>query len=166
LTISCGQTKDKAKNTNGPNPTAITTPVVDTSNYFIKRLLNASPKEVAKQLGEPDSIIKASNDCDYLPSCFEATYQMGKYNVLYYKNRLKWIEIDQPEFFHENVIQNIGFPNWKPTWSNPSATFSWRSNVTKGTATGPLIPIEGLREVSAFPNFIVITVEADYDKRF
>lgn len=139
---------------------------IDTSGYFIKGLLNSSPKEVAKVLGDPDGKIKASKDCDYLPSCNETTYQNGKYEVLYYKNKLKWITINQKGLFNKNAIRYAGFQSCEPTFSDPLVGYDWRNSETRGTATGPLIPIKGLRQVCAFPDYILITVETDYDKKF
>ena len=165
LATSCGQTGEKKKTdetSQGPQ----TTKQIDTSGYFIASILNCSPKEVAKQLGDPDGKIKPSNDCDYLPSCNEATYHNGKYEVLYYKNKLKWITINQKGLFNKNVICYFGFPSCVPTFSNPPYTIGWRNSETKGTATGPLIPIKGLREVCAFPDYILITVETNYDMKF
>lgn len=123
-------------------------------------------KEVAKQLGEPDDGIKPSNDCDYLPSCYEATYQNRKYEVLYYKNKLKWLYISEAGRMSKDAISYIGFQSCVPTFSNPPHIISWRSFETKGTATGPLLPIKGLREFTVFPDYLYILVETNYDSKF
>jgi hypothetical protein len=138
----------------------------NTSEHFVKNILNCSPKEVSKVLGEPEDKIKVTKDCDYLPSCNSATYQNGKYEVLYYKNKLKWITINQKGLFDDNAMQYIGFQKCEPTFSNPPYGIWWRNSETKGTATGPLLQIKGLREIAAFPNYILITVETNYDKKF
>src|SRR5438552_1292777 len=84
--ISCGQSEEKTNNSRGTTPITETTQSVDTSGSFVRKLLNSSPKEVAKILGEPDTKIKSSSDCDYLPACNETSYQNKKYEVLYYNN--------------------------------------------------------------------------------
>ena len=45
---SCGQTEEKTKTTTDTSQPTETAPAVDTSGSFIKRLLNCSPKDVAK----------------------------------------------------------------------------------------------------------------------
>jgi hypothetical protein len=170
LTTSCGQATDKSKPSNNSSLT-VTTETVDTSGYFIKGILNSSPKEVAKVLGEPDAKIKPSKDCDYLPSCNETTYQNEKYEVLYYNNKLKWIEINDVEIFNKSAIQFVGFPAFEPTFAN-KFMIHWRSAATRGTATGPLIPINGIRQVSVLPadrnrkGYIIVEVETDYNQKF
>jgi hypothetical protein len=175
--ISCGQTGEKTQTTNDTTPS--TTQTVDTSGSFIKKLLNGSPKEVAKILGEPDIKIKPSKDCDYLPNCNETSYQNKKYEVLYYNNKLKWIEINNIDIFNKNAIQYVGFPASDPTFEN-KFMIHWRSAATRGTATGPLIPVKGIRQISVLPGdestllpagnnskgYMIVTVETNYNNRF
>ena len=137
FTISCGQTEDKTSNSTSSTPATKTTKLVDTSGLFIRKLLNSSPQEVAKYIGKPDTKIKPSTDCDYLPACNEASYQNKKYEVLYYNNKLKWIEINNIDVFNETAIQYVGFPASEPTFAN-KFMIHWRSAATRGTATGPL----------------------------
>jgi hypothetical protein len=168
LITSCGQLEVKTKLAE-ETPSNIVNKTVDTSGSFIKSILNRSPKEVAEVLGNPDTEIKKSKDCDYLPSCEATTYQNGKYEVLYYNNKLKWILIYQKGLFNKDAIRYLGFPNWEPTFINTNpdiGIISWRSFKEKGTATGPLIPVDGLLEINAVPKYIVITVDAYYDKEF
>jgi len=171
LSASCGQTENKKKTTEDNSSNTKTTAKVDTSDYFIKSILNCSPKEVSKILGVPDTKIKASEDCDYLPSCNETTYQNGKYDVLYYNNKLKYIEIENVDIFNANAIQYIGFPACEPTFAN-KYMIHWRSAATRGTATGPLIPIKGIRQVAVLPadgnrkGYMIVAVETDYDNKF
>ena len=140
---------------------------------FVRSILNASPKDVERNLGKPDNGIKASKDCDYLPSCNVATYQSGKFEVLFYNNRLKWIEIKGDNLFAKNGPEAIGFSSAPPTFEN-KFTRSWRSEANKGTATGPLIPINGINEINVFPpnkgnnnaGFMVITIGVSYNKSF
>ena len=160
IATSCGQKEDK-KSQNLQIDEQI-----DTSGYFIASILNSTPKEVAKLLGEPDGGIKPSNDCLYLPSCYEATYQNNKYEVLYYKNKLKWLYIGEAGHMNKDAISYAGFPSCVPTFSNPPHIISWRSNETKGTATGPLLPIKGLREFTVFPDYLFITVETNHNSKF
>jgi hypothetical protein len=177
LATSCSQTEEKKKATD--ETSTQTNQTIDTSGYFIKGLLNGSPKDVAKVLGEPDVKIKASKDCDYLPSCNETTYQNKKYEVLYYNNKLKWIEINNIDIFNKNAIQYVGFPASEPTFAN-KFMIHWRSAATIGTATGPLIPVKGIRQISALPvdentllpagnnnkGYMIVEVETDYNNKF
>lgn len=167
LTASCGHTQEKKRTVKTLQGYQISEQI-DTSEYFIVSLLNCSPIEVAKQLGDPDEKIKPSNDCDYLPSCYEANYKNGIYNVLYYNNKLKWIVVNVKGLYilDNSAICYVGFPSCVPTFSNPPYGIWWRNSETKGTATGPLIPIKGIRQVCAFPKYILITVETNYDKKF
>ena len=87
LLNSCNQPEQKNKNSIQSSQSTLTNESIDTSMYFIKKLLNCSSKEVAKKLGSPDKRIEPSKDCDYLPNCMEATYQNEKYEVLYCKDR-------------------------------------------------------------------------------
>lgn len=139
---------------------------------FVRSILNAPPEFVQSKLGKPDKNITPSKDCDYLPSCGEATYQNGKFEVLFYNNRLKWIQIYGKELFGENGPAVIGFSSAPPTFENKFAR-RW-CNAAKGTARGPLIPIEGIREIVVFPpdsrnnnkGYMLITIEQSFDKRF
>ena len=155
-----------ASSTNVNSQMPQTTEQIDTSGNFIASILNCSPKEVAKQLGEPDYKIKPSNNCGYLPSCNETNYQNGKYEAFYYKNKLKSLTINQKGLVNKNAICYIGFPNCVPTFSNPPKYIGWRNSEEKGTAIGPIIPIKGIREIFAWPDFMVIEVEANFDKKF
>ena len=174
LTISCNQTDDKKKAIEPEIETVKVDQTVDTSHYFIKSILNSSPKEVAKKLGDPDGKIKPSADCDYLPNCNEATYQNDKYEVLYYNNKLKWIQINIPEeIFNEHAIEYIGFPHRVPTFTNEDGIY-WRSPAHRGTAEGPMVQINGIREIDVFAptslnqykGYILATVDANYKKKF
>jgi hypothetical protein len=169
LTISCGQTEKKKTTDEASNQTQA---AADTSHYFIKKLLNCSPKDVAAKLGKPDGEIKVSKDCDYLPDgCKDATYQNGKYEVTYFKNMLKSIVINGIDNFNKEMIQYVGFPSCEPTLEN-KFMIHWRNADTRGTATGPLIPIKGIREVCVLPadgnkkGYMMVLVESDYNGRF
>lgn len=139
---------------------------------FVRSILNASPKIVQIKLGTPDNGVKRSDDCDYLPSCSVASYQGGKFQVLFYNNRLKWIEIKGNELYGKNGPELIGFLKAPPTWENKFMQ-SWRNASRKGTATGPLIPIKGIEEIVTFPpsggnnaGYMLINIETNYDKSF
>jgi len=164
LFVSCGHKENNVKTEKITNE-AQTTTQIDTAGYFIASILNCSPSEVAKYLGKPDKPIKPTLDCDYLPRCDEATYHNREYEALYYQNKLKWLQINHSGHNNKNAISYIGFPSCMPTFSNSTGYF-WRNAETNGTATGPLVPIKGLREVCAFPNYILITVETKYDLKF
>jgi len=127
---------------------------IDTSFYYVKKLLNRSSHEVAKKLGIPDGKIQITEDCDYLPSCKEATYRNGKYDVLYYGDRLKWLHIDVKGFLNKDAMKRIGFPSCEPTFNNPSFVIRWS------------YPVKGLREVSVFQNYILINVDANFNDKF
>jgi hypothetical protein len=169
LATSCGQSGQQAKSLADSTTTTVTKEKekepVDTSDYFIRKILNCNPNEVAKQLGAPDGQIKASEDCEYLPNCYEAAYQNDKYEVLYYNNRLKLIQVNQKGLFNNNAIRFVGFQSCEPSFSSNIGIW-WRSPATIGTATGPLIPIKGIREIFAGQGGIIVRVEADYNEKF
>jgi hypothetical protein len=139
----------------------------------IRSILNASPMDVQLKLGKPDNGVTPSVDCDHLPSCTKATYQKGKFEALFYKDSLKWLEIKGNDLFDKNAPEVIGFSNLPPTFAN-SFTRSWRSAIRKGTATGPLVRIPGIDEIVVFPptkannnsGYMLITIKVNYDKMF
>jgi hypothetical protein len=94
----------------------------------IRSILNASPMDVQLKLGKPDNGVTPSVDCDHLPSCTKATYQKGKFEALFYKDSLKWLEIKGNDLFDKNAPEVIGFSNLPPTFAN-SFTRSWRSAI-------------------------------------
>lgn len=135
----------------------------DTSYYFVKRLLNSSPKEVEKILGKPDGKIKQSKDCDYLPTpCLEANYQKGKFEILYSNNLLKWITVNDVsgKYYDETAVELLNFPKSIPTKN--TANFLWWENYP------------GLKNICFVPKdenkysikYILIQVDAKYDKKF
>ncbi len=80
---SCGAEKAP------PTVTSEAPKITDTSLFFVRRILNCSPKEVEKVLGKADKGVHVSNDCGgELPSCSEATYKAGKFDILYYKLKI------------------------------------------------------------------------------
>src|SRR4051794_11304432 len=97
--LSCGQTQEKTSEANSSSTDNKAIAQIDTSGHFIRRILNTSPKEVEKGLGKSDKPLTSSKDCDYLPSCMNTTYQNGKYEALYYENRLKWLEINRTDLY-------------------------------------------------------------------
>jgi len=146
---------------------------VDTSWYFIKKLLNSSPKEVAKILGEPDNGIKATKDLPaFLSSGMGATYQNGKYDIVFYKNKLKYLYLDgtiglDKIPFNKTAISYIGFEQSEPTFINPELIIAWRSAETSGTATGQILSIVGIREIYLHSNgSLGIEIEKQYNDKF
>ena len=87
---------DSIKKANGGKP-GKTYASVETSGHFIRSILNKSPKEVEKALGKADKPFTRSTDCDYLPTCMQTTYQNGKFEALFYENKLKWLEINRTD---------------------------------------------------------------------
>jgi len=132
---------------------------------FVRSILNSSPQEVQLKLGLPDKDLNTTKDCDYLPDCSEATYKSGKFEALFYNNRLKWIQVNNNKMFDKNGLKIIGFSASPPTFES-KFVHSWRSSVRQGSAKGPLIPVAGIREIDVFPDYMLITVDASYDKRF
>lgn len=135
----------------------------DTTYYFVKRLLNSSPKEVEKVLGKPDSKIKQSSDCDYLSiPCMEANYQKGKFEVLYSNNLLKWITVNEVigKSFDENAVELLNFPKSIPSKVNPN--FLWWENYP------------GLKNICIIPKsenkysikYFLIQVDQNFNKKF
>ncbi len=163
--LSCGQTPKQTPGTISDSTTTQTVTTVDTSGHFVKRILNTSPKEVGKILGRPDKPLAASTDCDYLPSCMATIYQNDKYEALFYNNKLKWLEINRTDLYNSNAIEWIGFPKAEPTFVSDRCIF-WRSSETRGTATGPLLTITGLRNISACSGWVLVSVATDYQGKF
>lgn len=162
LCLSCGQPQEQISETSSVSETNQTVVPVDTSGYFIRRILNTSHKEVEKALGKSDKPLVTSTDCDYLPTCLSTTYQNGKYEALFYNNKLKWLEINRADLYNSNAIEWIGFPKVKPTFSSDRCIF-WRSAETRGTATGPLLTINGLRHISACSEWLIVTIDRYYN---
>ena len=134
---------------------------------FVRSILNAPPNLVQEKLGKPDNGVKTTNDCfdAKMQKCDFATYEKGKFEVAFYKGRLKSILIYGNDFFNQNAPELIGFPNAPPTWAN-QFTHSWRSAANKGTASGPLIPVDGIDEISVFHGYMIISVGVSYNKSF
>lgn len=129
---------------------------LDTSNFFIRRILNCSPKEVSLKLGDSDDGIKKSKDCDNLSSCSEATYKNGEFEVLYHNSKLKWVQFNEIGILDERAIEYIGFGKLTPSQiADNDMGIWWRG-------------IKGLEDVCAFPKsgYILIRVKEDYDKKF
>jgi len=134
----------------------------DTSYYFVKGLLNASPSEVEQILGKPDNKIKKSKDCDYLPSCDEANYRNGGFEILYYKNKLKWISINKVKgfWYDPSMIEAFNFPMKVPSVQN-KIFIHWKN-------------YEGIKLIGFFSkdenpnavNYVLIQVDENYDKKF
>jgi hypothetical protein len=148
-------------------------PQTTESLSFIRKILNASPAEVEKVLGKPDELDSAASDCAELPAgCTRAFYKNRKFEVLYYKNRLKWMQVNGR--FDKGALQQIGFSPVPPTWEhNKFGSVAWLSAADRGTATGPPITIPGMMGVQAFRhptvedrNYMLIRIRADYDKRY
>ena len=83
-------------------------------------------------------------------SCDQATYQNGKFEAIFYKGRLKTLFVYGDDLFGKNAPDLIGFSRAPPTWSNEFVQ-SWRNATQKGTATRPLIPVEGIDDINVFP---------------
>jgi hypothetical protein len=146
---------------------------------YVRSILNASPNFVQTKLGKPDNGVNSTNDCtdEKMLSCDFATYKNGKFEVIFYKGRLKTIFIYGNNLFSKNAPEVIGFPSAPPTWVNQSG-HSWRNAAHKGTASGPLIPIDGIDEINLTPHChndtlqnnnldcIVVSVGVSYNKSF
>ena len=167
-TSSCSKPTSETKSIPGQVSSPFSpTPSPAAQDYvMIRTILNASPANVSKVLGAPDGPIKPSRDCDYLPACSAATYQHKKFEALFYKNRLKWITVDRPGMMTEDLPSRLGFRSSPPTFVNPGEMIAWRSAEKRGTARGPLVPIEGIREIMACSDFAFITVAVGHDHPF
>jgi hypothetical protein len=144
--------------------TADNAPTVATQYAFVRGLLNQGPAAVAGQLGGPDRPLENSRDCDYLPECVVGRYGTGRYEALYFGDRLKWLHINDSTLFGRDAIQRIGFPSVTPTWEN-NVVVAWRSAATRGTAKGPLVTFDGLLDVSVFRNYLLVRVKKDFNGR-
>jgi hypothetical protein len=133
--------------------------VVDTTFYFIKRLLNASPIEVEKVLGKPDSEIQATNDCVSLPNCSIGQYHNGKYEFEYLNDRVKCVTIylNGDKSYNENFLNMLNFTS-EPYISN-NVCIRWRN-------------IKGISDIAIFGDpprgidYALIQVEENYNYRF
>jgi hypothetical protein len=142
---------------------------------FVRLILNASPNVVQEKLGKPDHGVKPTNDCpdEKMQNCDHATYKNGKFEATFYKGRLKTLSIYGNDLFGKNALEIIGFSSAPPTWSN-QFVHSWRNAAHKGTASGPLIPFEGIDDINVFPakgqsdnlGYMVISVSVTYNKAF
>jgi len=95
----------------GNNKADNISPKADTTYYFIKHLLNQTPKQVVNKLGNADSKLTPTNDCTYIKdNCTTTTYQNGKYKCFYYHNILKMFEIKGGFPFDANSIILVGLP--------------------------------------------------------
>lgn len=144
---------------------------VDSTYFFIRTILNGSPKEVVKWLGPPDQPIKTTTDC-YLDDgpCQIASYQHELYFVQYNNDKLKYLECVAFPSFDHTTIQLLGFPKWEPTWESKQM-LAWRTPSPKFTkSTGPFIPISGIIEISVFRSdkgsLLHVEVEASHDSKF
>ena len=133
----------------------------DTGFFFIKRLLNASPEEVAKIIGNPDEKIEETDDCtEEFSPCNNASYHGGGLSVLYYKNKLKFLTyFDHSGLqYNQDIIEHLGFPSALPTSVN-QACLSWEN-------------YEGIKIINVFSgeqntvNYISIQVDKNYNKKF
>ena len=68
-------------------------PPPDTTFYFVKRLLNASPADVAAVLGQPDKALRTTTDCVYLERCTTGSYRNEAFDIEYSDGRAKTLTI-------------------------------------------------------------------------
>jgi len=164
FTTSCGKTENKTQLSADNSSITTTTATVDTSGYFIKRILNCSPKEVAKYIGKPDNRLKPTNNCTYIKdNCTTTTYQNGKYKCYYYHNILKMFEIKGSFPFDDKSIILVGLPFSQPTFK--SSDQIWWGNKREANE-GPIY-IKGIKSVNLSPDGeMIICVEKDFDKKF
>jgi hypothetical protein len=175
IAMFCCQPKTNREDKKSGETNKITDPIIDTAYFFVRTILNASPKQVAKKLGNPDQPLESSNDCVVDNStgvCSQGFYQNRKYYVEYSNDRLKYLEMPKYESFDNNLIQELGFPKSEPTFAGPQF-IKWSGPLDKlgKKSTGPLIPIPGIILISVFHdsadgNLVHIYVENNYNKRF
>jgi hypothetical protein len=115
----------------------------DGLQLLISNIALQPPHVVSAVLGAPDKVelIRPSNTpCQEQP-CQKATYQNGKYEVVFINGLADWITINKTLAYrlNDSVIEYLGLPKVAPTFSNPKAVIRWEEIV-------------GLREVSAFNN--------------
>jgi len=150
----------------------------DTTFYFVKRILNVSPKVVEQILGKPDKPFEKLNDCDPLPYCNEANYQDGKITIDYYNNLSKIIMINEVSnmTYDNNMIGRINFPNSVPTFVSQknnvgSIMTFWRNNPNNKE----ICKYDGINEIwfkskdqdsSDRVASIYIQIDKDYNKKF
>jgi hypothetical protein len=147
----------------------------DTSLYFIKKILNASPQEVEKYLGKTDNGIVSTDDCgDQLKYCNEALYQNGKYDIVYYNNKMKGVIMKNFPVFDNTAIELIGFGASEPTVKN-GVLIIWRSDAIKtvqykSNKNGPNITIKGIRQIQVCSNngkiILSIDIDVDYNDKY
>ncbi len=162
--ISCGQTENKTQQSADNSSATIPAATVDTSRYFIKRMLNCSSKDVTKYIGKADNGLKATKNCSYIKdNCTTTTYQNGKYNCYYYHNILKMFEIKGSFPFDDKSIILVGLPFSQPTFK--SSDQIWWGNKREDNE-GPIY-IKGIKSVNLSPDgAMIICVEKDFNKKF
>jgi hypothetical protein len=158
--ISCNsETNENKIETTAKNEQQNIVETKDTSLYFIKRLLNCSPKEVERILGKPDSKIIVTNDCTYPPSCKVGIYQHEKYRMEYFKERLKSVMVvfDGGNIYAKEFLSTLNF-NETP-FANNQTNIRWKG-------------IQGIQLIAIFPkgqqgiDYALIEVEQDYNEYF
>lgn len=124
----------------------------------IMKIAGKSASDVEKILGKPSSVDKVKpgrTPCE-TKGCKKATYQDGKFEIVYINDVADWITIDDVSSvtLDESAITTLSLINVKPSFSNPPVVIRW-SNVN------------GIKEISFFNNgqnkveYIYIKVKTD-----
>ena len=107
-----------------------------------------------------------------MTSCIEATYQKGLFQILYFKNKAKYVYFQQTDLFTKDAIKYLGFPDWKPTIENLNI-ISWRGSSFIGNrGIGKLLPIKGINNISVYPansgykGYVVIEIDNNFNSKF
>ena len=113
----------------------------------VKKLVRKSPQQIAAVLGKG----KSKEDVKGFPcehsDCEKRNYRNGQFEVIYKNKKSDRITIHKvPDYTdNENALESLGLPQQEPFIKTPK-TIATYSNV------------EGIREISFFPDYIVIQV--------
>ena len=141
---SCGDSKESKTQiltNNEPTTSADTSVSRPAPIIEITKLVGRPLKEVEKLLGKPNELKKP--DPREVPCednrCNEASFQDGKYEVVFIHGKADWITINRVSnsLLDEGVITLLGLPESSPAFNNPSNVLRWEN-------------VAGIKEISFF----------------
>jgi hypothetical protein len=138
------ETKDSKENTanNGDKKEAAAAGII-----AIPAIQSQTPEKVEAALGKAESTEPVKGYPCKNAACEKRLYQSGKFEVLFKEGKADRITINQAANLtsDENALAQLGLPTSAPTFKNAGNVQRW-SNV------------EGLHEVSFFPDYILVQV--------
>lgn len=146
---ACGDSAESTKKDSKEN-TASNTDKKDAAPagiIAIPAIQSQTPDKVEAALGKAESTEPVKGYPCKNAACEKRLYQGGKFEVLFKEGKADRITINQVADLtgDENALAQLGLPASAPTFKNAGAVQRW-SNV------------EGLHEVSFFPDYILVQV--------